>query len=120
MGQSECPADELGHSGLILFVVVVDCLGLAEDLGPVQLVDLVGEVVFSCIALQCQLQLGHNLLVDSYLHSDVRDWCCIIKPTLYLKDFVGLRVSLHEILDQYNCFDDIRNLEEHALPPHHV
>ena len=99
VAQGECPLDELGHSGLVLLVVIVNYFGLAEDLRPVQLVDLVGEVVGSCIGLQGQLQLSHYLLVDGHLQSNVRDRHLKVKATLNLKDFVSLRSTLHELLD---------------------
>ena len=120
VGKSKRPLYELGHSGFVLFVVVVDCLGLAEDLRPIQLVDLVGKVVGSRIALQSQLQLSHYRLVDGHLESDVRDRHVKAKATLDLKDFVGLRFTLHELLNQFNCLNDVTNVQEYALPPHHV
>ena len=78
------------------------------------------EVVGSCIALQGQLQLSHYLLVDGHLQSDVRDRYWKAKATLNLKDFVGLIVSLHELLDQSDCLNDVADAKEHALPSHHV
>ena len=99
MGQSECPLDELGHSGLVLVVVIVNYFGFAEDFRPFELVDLVGEVVGSCIGLQGQLQLSHYLLVDGHLQSNVRNRHIKAKATLDLKDFVSLRFTLHELLD---------------------
>ena len=65
------------------------------------------EVVGSCIGLQGQLQLSHYLLVDGHLQSDIRDRYIKVKTTLYLKDFVGLTVSLHELLNQSDCFNDV-------------
>ena len=65
------------------------------------------EVVGSCIGLQGQLQLSHYLLVDGHLQSDIRDRYIKAKATLYLKDFVGLTVSLHELLNQSDCLYDV-------------
>ena len=102
--------DELGHSRFVFLVVVVNYLGLTEDFRPVQLIDLMREVVGSCIGLQSQLQFSHYLLVDGDLHSDVRDRHLKAKTTLNLKDFVGLTVSLHELLDQSDCFNDVTDV----------
>ena len=65
------------------------------------------EVVGSCIGLQGQLQLSHYLLVDGHLQSDIRDRYIKAKTTLNLKDFVGLTVSLHELLNQSDCLNDV-------------
>ena len=96
-------------------------LDLGEDLGPRQLVDLVGEVVGGRVGLHRQLQLGDDLLVDRDLEGHVADGLRVGEPALDLGyPEPPPRVVPDELPDLVDGLDDVLHLEEDALPPHHV
>ena len=104
-----------------LLKVVVGDLDLGEDLGPGQLVDLVGEVVGGCVGLDGELQLGDDLFVEGDLESDVADWLRVGEPALDFGDPVSLFwVLFDKLFDLVYCFYDVLYLKKDALSPDHV
>ena len=86
MCQLDCFAGEFLELWCKLVEVVVDYLQFGEDLGPLQFVDFVTEVVGSSIGLDSQLQLSHNLFPDGYLESDIADRHWVAEPVFDLGD----------------------------------
>ena len=84
--QLDCFAGEFLELWGKLIEVVVNYLQFGEDLGPLQFVDLVTEVVGSSIGLDSQLQLCNNLFPDGYLESHITDRHWIAKPVFNFND----------------------------------
>jgi len=112
--------DEFFEVSLKLFGVVVSYLQLRKHLSPLELVDLVREVVGSSISLNGQLELCFYFFIDGDLQGHITDGRLLGESTLDFSDPETLVILFYKGLDLLDSQDDVVDLEKDTLSSNHV
>jgi len=93
-----------------LIVVIVNYFDLWKDLGPLQLINLVGKIVNGRNILSSKLQFSNYLPFDQYLQGNITYWFFIGKSALDFLKFEFSFAIFHIFFYRFNSIYYIGNL----------